>query len=501
MSVVYPPNDLASDAVNQFIARSHKLYIDGEWQTPTEEGAITVLDPATGMPIAKVPLAGREDVDRAVKAARTAFEEGPWSRMTPIERSKYIWRLADLIERHAGELAQIESIDAGKIVAVTQIADIPLSAAMMHYMAGWASKVDGETFSFNRPGEYHGYTLREPVGVAALIVPWNFPLVLTCFKLGPALAAGCTVIIKPAEQTPLSALRLADLVSEAGFPNGVINILTGDGPTSGAALASHPGVDKISFTGSTEVGKGILRAASGNLKRVTLELGGKSPMFVFPDADLDKVIPGCSSAIFFNQGQTCTAGSRLYVHRKVYDRVVAGIADGVRSLVPGHGLDPATSLAPVVSESQATRVARYIDLGLSAGAEAVVGGSRLEREGYFIAPTVLANTHGDMAVVREEIFGPVLTAMPFDDDTDLDTLAAIGNDTPFGLAASVWTTNLSTAHKMARRLKAGTVWLNTHNHYEPAAAFGGAKESGWGRECGIHGVHLFTETKTVIAAL
>jgi phenylacetaldehyde dehydrogenase len=498
---IHQPIPLASDAVNAFIAKRHMLFIGGQWCEPTDGGALDVVDPATGSAITQVALAGREDVDKAVSAARSAFDNGPWSQMTAIERSKLIWRLADLIERDAEEIAQIESIDAGKSFSITRVADLPLSVAMMHYMSGWASKVDGETFSINRPGEFHGYTLREPVGVAALIVPWNFPLVLTCFKLGPALAAGCAVIIKPAEQTSLSALKLAELVSEAGFPDGVINVLTGDGPTTGAALVSHPRIDKVSFTGSTEVGKRILGQSAGNLKRVTLELGGKSPMFVFPDADLDKVIPGCSSSIFFNQGQTCTAGSRLYVHRKIYDEVVAGIAASVRDLVPGHGLDPTTTLGPVVSEEQAVRIAHYLDLGREAGAEAVVGGSRLDRSGYFIAPTVLANTNAEMSVVREEIFGPVLCAMPFDDDSDLDALAAIGNDTPFGLAASIWTTNISTAHRMARRLKAGTVWINTHNHYDPAMAFGGAKESGWGRECGIHGVHSFTEIKAVLAAL
>lgn len=490
----------ASSLVRAFIAKRHRMFIGGQWREAESGETFEVFDPATARVIARVPSGAAADVDAAVKAARSAFDDGPWSRMTPIERSKLIWRLADRIEQLSDELAEIESVDAGKLLPITKIADIPLAVAMMHYMSGWASKLNGETFGINRPGEYHGYTMREPVGVAALIVPWNFPLVLTAFKLGPALAAGCTVIIKPAEQTPLSALRLAEIAEEVGFPAGVINVVTGMGPTAGAALVDHPGVDKISFTGSTEVGKAILRGASANLKRVTLELGGKSPMFVFPDADLDRVIAGTSSSIFFNQGQTCTAGSRLYVHRKIFDKVVAGIADGVRGLSPGHGLDPEANLAPLVSGEQAARVSAFIESGTAAGAEMLVGGPRLDRDGYFVPPTVFANTTHDMAVVREEIFGPVLCAMPFDDDSSLDALAVVGNDSPYGLAASVWTQDIAIAHKMARRLKAGTVWINTHNHYDPAMAFGGAKQSGWGRECGIHGVESFTEMKAVLAA-
>jgi phenylacetaldehyde dehydrogenase len=476
------------------------LFIGGEWVEPQAGGVLEVYDPAIGRKVAEVAAADAQDVDRAVRAARSAFDDGPWSSMTPVDRGRLITRLADRIEAVADEMAEIEAIDAGKALGAARAVDIGMTIKMLHYMAGWASKIYGETVPINAPGEYHAYTLREPVGVAALIVPWNYPLLLLAYKLGPALAAGCTVIVKPAEQTSLSALRLADLAQEVGFPAGVINVVTGDGPSAGAALVDHPGVDKISFTGSTAVGKTILRGAAGNLKRVSLELGGKSPMFVFPDADLHKVIPGTSSAIFFNQGQTCTAGSRLYVHRKIYDQVVAGIADGVRDVAPGHGLDPATTLGPLISERQLQRVSGYIGDGIAAGAELVVGGGRLAGDGYFIQPTVFADTTDDMAIAREEIFGPVLCAMPFDDD-DIDRLAAIGNASVYGLAASVWTRDISVAHKMAKRLKAGTVWINTHDHFDPAMAFGGMKQSGWGRENGFHGVSLFTEVKAVLAAL
>jgi phenylacetaldehyde dehydrogenase len=361
-------------------------------------------------------------------------------------------------------------------------------------MAGWATKINGETITVSAPGSWHAYTLREPVGVVGQIIPWNFPLMMAAWKIAPALAAGCTIVLKPAEQTPLTALRLGQLIQEAGFPDGVVNILTGFGETAGAALAAHPDVDKVAFTGSTEVGKLIVQAAAGNLKKVSLELGGKSPAIVFPDADMDLAISGTSSAIFFNMGQCCTAGSRLYAHKRVFDQLMQGVADRAGQIRVGHGLDPQTQLGPLVSDEQFKRVTGYLDAGRQQGAKVVTGGSRVGDQGYFVQPTVLTETNPEMSVVREEIFGPVVCAIPFDDD-DLDRIARTANDTSYGLAASIWTRDLGIAHKLARRIKAGTVWINTHNFGDPALPFGGYKQSGWGREMGYEAIELYTEVK------
>ena len=486
-------------AARSFLARKGRMLIDGDLVEAASGKRFDVFNPATGSVVTAVAEADREDVDRAVKAARRAFDDGPWSRMTTSERAKLLWRLADVMEANADELAELESLDNGKPITVARAADIPMSIEMFRYMAGWATKLTGQTIPLSLPGHYLAYTLREPVGVAGQIIPWNFPLLMAAWKLAPALAAGCTSVLKAAEQTPLTALRLAELVLEAGFPPGVVNILAGFGETAGAALAAHEMVDKVAFTGSTEVGKLIVKAATGNLKKVTLELGGKSPSIVFPDADMEKVIPGAASAIFFNQGQTCCAGSRLFVHKDVYDQVVEGVAKIGERIKMGPGLDPATEMGPLVSEEQHARVSAYVEEGRKSGAD-VLGGRSYDGDGYFVSPMVLSRTTPDMKVVREEIFGPVLVAQSFDDNT-LDQIAAQANDTIYGLAASIWTRDGGTAHKLARKLRAGTVWINCHNVFDPALPFGGYKQSGWGREMGDAVFNSYTEIKAVTTAL
>ncbi|MGA8072825.1 MAG: aldehyde dehydrogenase family protein [Candidatus Acidiferrales bacterium] len=486
--------------VSAFVTAKRKLFINGKWVEAASGKTFPSYNPATGEVLANVAEGDREDIDRAVKAARAAFETGPWSKMPPAGRGKLIWKLADLIEKHQEEFAQLESLDNGKPLKISRIADLPLTIEHMRYYAGWATKIEGNTIPLTlaEPSKFLAYTVREPVGVVGQIIPWNFPLLMAAWKLGPALAAGCTIVLKPAEQTPLSALRLGELIQEAGFPDGVVNIVPGYGETAGAALAAHPDVDKIAFTGSTEVGKLILQAAAGNLKKVSLELGGKSPNIVMADADLETTIPGAASAIFFNHGQCCCAGSRLFVEEKVFDKVVDGVAKLAEQIQVKPGFDPDSDMGPLVSEEQLNRVCGYLESGVREGAKAVTGGARHGDRGYFVKPTVLVNTNDNMKVVREEIFGPVVTAIPFRDASEI---VARANDTVYGLAAGVWSRDIKKAHSVAAKLRAGTVWINCYNIFDPALPFGGYKQSGWGREMGHEVLEHYTEVKSICAAL
>ncbi|MGQ0656965.1 MAG: aldehyde dehydrogenase family protein [Chromatiales bacterium] len=492
-----------SNAVSAFIAKPKQLLIDDKWVPAVSGRTFEVTNPATGKVVAHVAEGDKEDVDRAVKAARRAFESGPWATMSPSDRGKLIHRIGDLIAKYNDELAELEALDNGKPVSVARAADVPLSADMFHYMSGWCTKIEGKTIPLSvlyTPGvRYHSYTRPEPIGVVGQIIPWNFPLLMAAWKLAPVLATGCTAVLKIAEETPLSGLRLGEILQEAGLPPGVVNIITGFGETAGAALAAHPGVEKVAFTGSTEVGKLIVKAAANDLKKVTLELGGKSPNIILRDADLDVAIPGASSAIFFNHGQCCCAGSRLYAEQGVFDKVVAGIADFARNIKLGPGLDPATQMGPMVSDIQQSRVCGYLESGLQEGARAVTGGKKREGGGYFVEPTVLIDTKPNMKVVKEEIFGPVVIAMPF---KGLDEeLVSHANDTPYGLAAGIWTSDVSKAHALAAQLKAGTVWVNCYNIFDAALPFGGYKQSGWGREMGEAVLNNYLETKAVTIRL
>lgn len=485
--------------VEDFLSKPRKMLIGGQWVDALSGKTFETYNPATGEVLARVAGGDHEDVDRAVKAARKAFETGPWPDISPSERGRLLLKLADLVEKHHEELAELETLDNGKPVFFSRIADVPATADMFRYFAGWATKVEGTTVPISMPGaKYFAYTLREPVGVVGQIIPWNFPLIMASWKLAPALAVGCTVVLKPAEQTSLTALRLGELIMEAGFPEGVVNIVTGFGETAGAALAAHPDVDKIAFTGSTEVGRLILQAAAGNLKKVSLELGGKSPNIVFPDADLRTAVPGSANAIFFNQGQCCTAGSRLFVHKSIFDKVIEGVAAFSKKFRIGPGIEPSTNLGPLVSQEQLDRVSGYVETGKQEGARVVVGGNRIDRSGYFMEPTVLVDVKPEMKVVREEIFGPVVTAIPFDDPNEI---IASANNTAYGLAAAVWTRDISTAHRVAAKLRAGTVWINCYNVFDSALPFGGYKQSGWGREMGHDALELYTEVKAVCAQI
>ncbi len=488
--------------VSEFIDKPRKLLINGKWVNAASGKTFPTYNPATGEVLAQIAEGDRADIDAAVKAAREAFDSGPWRQMTSSERGKLIWKLADLLEEHTEEFATLETLDNGKPLTVARAADVPLAVDMFRYMAGWATKLEGTTIPISVPytpgAQYLAYTLREPVGVVGQIIPWNFPLLMAAWKLGPALAAGCTVVLKPAEQTPLSALRLGELIMEAGFPEGVVNVVTGFGETAGAALAAHDAVDKVAFTGSTEVGKLIVHAATGNLKKVSLELGGKSPNVVFKDSDLDTAISGSASAIFFNHGQCCCAGSRLYVERPVFDKVVDGVAAKAKKIKVGSGLEPNTQMGPLVSEEQLQRVCNYLEIGMKEGARAVSGGKKMGDKGYFVEPTVLVDTKENMRVVQEEIFGPVVAAIPFDDSEELIPRA---NDTVYGLAAGIWTKDISKAHRVAAALRAGTVWINCYNIFDAALPFGGYTQSGWGREMGKDVLELYTQTKAVCARL
>ncbi|MGA8708045.1 MAG: aldehyde dehydrogenase family protein [Steroidobacteraceae bacterium] len=492
-----------STPVKHFVGQPRQALIDGRWQNAQSGKTFEVFNPATEGVIAHVADCGKADVDLAVKAARKAFEEGPWATMSPSARGKILWKIGDGILEHLEELAQLESLNNGKPIGVARGADVPLAADLFHYMAGWATKIEGNTISISVPytpdAQYHAYTRKEPIGVVAQIIPWNFPLLMAAWKLGPVLTAGCTVVLKPAEETPLSALLLAQICLDAGLPPGVLNVLTGFGDTCGAPLAAHPGVDKVAFTGSTEVGKLIVKAAANDLKKVTLELGGKSPNIVLDDADMEMAIPGASNAIFFNHGQCCCAGSRLFVQDKSYDKVLEGVSNAAKKIKLGPGLDPASEMGPLVSKVQFDRVTGFLKSGKEQGARTVTGGDRHGKQGFFVQPTVLDGTKETMKVYQEEIFGPVVTVMPFKDvDEDLIRRA---NDTVYGLAAGLWTGNIKRAHRIANKLRAGTVWINCYNIFDAALPFGGYKQSGWGREMGHEVLKNYLETKAVCMSI
>jgi phenylacetaldehyde dehydrogenase len=491
------PADLRS-----WLSKPRPMLINGKWVQAKSGKVFEVHDPATEMLLATVAEGDAADIDDAVRAARAALEQGPWSRMSPSVRGRIIHRVGDLILEHLDELAQLESLDNGKPFSVARVADVPLSADMFHYMSGWATKIEGKHIAISHlaaPGEYLSFTRPEPIGVVGQIIPWNFPLLMAAWKLAPALATGCTVVLKVAEETPLSALRLGELLQEAGLPDGVVNIVPGFGETAGAALAAHPGVNKVAFTGSTEVGRLIVQAASRDLKRVSLELGGKSPNIILGDADIDTAIDGATAGIFFNHGQCCNAGSRLFVQEKIFDKVVSGIAANAEKIKLGVGMDPATEMGPLVSQVQYGRVTGYLKAGLEEGARALTGGSAHGNNGYFVKPTVLVDTTPEMKVVREEIFGPVLVAIPFKEIDD--KLIDDANDSIYGLAAGVWSRDLAKAQQIANRIRAGTVWINCYHVFDSALPFGGYKQSGWGREMGQAVLSNYLETKAITSRI
>ena len=471
----------------------NKLLIDGRWVDAASGKTFETINPATGDVITQVAEADKADVDKAVVAARKAFESGPWSKLSAADRGRLLYKLADLIESHKDELASLETLDNGKPISDSKGADLPLTIACYRYYAGWADKIEGKTIPVNGP--FFCYTRHEPVGVCGQIIPWNFPLLMQAWKLAPALACGCTVVMKPAEQTPLSALRVGELILEAGIPAGVVNLLPGFGPTAGQAIARHQDVDKVAFTGSTEVGHLIMEAAAqSNLKRVTLELGGKSPNIVFADTDLDAAVEGAYFGLFFNQGQCCCAGSRLFVEQSIHEKFVDKVLAKAKKRKVGDPFDPTTEQGPQISDEQFQKVMGYIESGQSSGAKMLCGGGRVGERGYFIEPTVFDQVEDDMQIAQEEIFGPVMSVIPF---KDVEEVIRRANSTRYGLAAAVWTRDIAKAHGIANRLRAGTVWVNCYDVFDAAAPFGGFKQSGIGRELGEYGLTNYTEVKTV----
>src|SRR5579885_2182297 len=486
-----------NSAALAFLRAPKQLLINGKWQPAKSGKTFETINPANEEVLALIAEGDKADVDEAVKAARKAFEEGAWPKMSPHQRARLMFKIADTIDQHADELAELETLDNGKPLTFSRNFDIPAVAETFRYYAGWVTKIYGET----NPSDpsFFNYTLREPVGVCGQIIPWNFPLLMAAWKLGPALACGNTCILKPAEQTPLTALRLGELLMEAGLPPGVVNIITGFGPGAGSAIAEHPDIDKVAFTGSTEVGKIILKASAGNLKKVSLELGGKAPNIIFPDADMQSAVFGSMLGIFMNQGQVCCAGSRVFVQESMYDQFTDSLAQMAQSLTLGNPLETGTRMGPLVSKEQHERVLGYLEIGKKEGAKAKVGGEAGNQErGYFVKPTVFTDVKNSMKIAREEIFGPVAAAIPFKDENDA---VFQGNDTTYGLAAAVWTRDISRAHKIARALKAGTVWINCYGMIDPMSPFGGYKQSGFGRELGKYSLDLYTQIKSVYTKL
>lgn len=479
-----------------FVSKPLKMLIGGKWVEALSGKRRKIRNPADGSVITTAPEAGKEDVDEAVRQARKAFEEGTWSTMKPNERAKLLLKLADLIEEHAEEFAHLDTLDYGQPLSTTT-GFAAAAANNFRYYAGWTTKITGETHHSSMPGEVFNYTRREPLGVCAGIVPWNAPLMNAVMKISAPLAVGNTIVIKPSEETPISLLRLGELIQEAGFPDGVVNIVTGDGPTAGDALASHPDVDKIAFTGSTAVGKKIIQNSAVNIKKVTLELGGKSAHIIFDDADYETALKNAANAVFWNSGQVCFAGSRLLVEKGIYDRFIADLAEYSKKYKLGNGFDPNAQIGPLISEKQKKRVLHYMEIGQSEGAEMVVGGDVTEgdlKKGYFVKPTVMANATNDMTISREEIFGPVVSAIPFEGEEEAIRIA---NETEHGLGGGICTTNLKKAHKVAHALNTGNVWINTYNITEPNSPFGGYKQSGLGRENGAASIDAYTEIKNI----
>ncbi|MCG4455878.1 aldehyde dehydrogenase family protein [Pseudomonas sp. MMS21-TM103] len=483
-----------SEATQAFLAKAQKMFIGGAWVEASDGQSAEVIEPSTEGSLTRIPMGTTADLDRAVAAARTQFDGGAWRLLKPLERERLLHRLADLIETNAAELAEIESIDVGKSVAQARDVDIQGTIDTFRYFAGWASKIHGRTVEPSLPGNYLAYTRKEPVGVVGVIVPWNFPLQTMAWKLGAALAVGCTVVVKPAELTSLSALRFAELVQQAGIPDGVVNIVSGRGSVVGAAMASHPGIDKLSFTGSTPVGCTVGKAALDQMKRLTLELGGKSPVIVLDDADIPAAAQAVANGVFFNSGQVCDAGTRAYIHRSIYEQFLAELIAYTRSLKLAPGLDPDCFIGPLVSPQQQARVLDYIETGKREGAELVYGGEPVEGPGYFVQPTIFAHCRNDMRIVQEEIFGPVLVTAPFDDDEEALRLA---NDSLYGLAAALYSNDLGRVHGLIPRLRAGSVYVNAHSTIDPAMPFGGYKQSGFGKDLGAEQLEHLLETKAV----
>ncbi len=479
----------------QIQVKPGKLFIGGKWVEAASGKTFPTTNPATAETITVLAEGNERDVAAAVEAARKAFESGPWPEMSAADRGKLLWKIGDLIDKYNEELGTLETLDNGKPIFESRQVDMPMVAEVFRYYAGWATKIHGETVPVRGP--FLNYTLREPLGVVAAIVPWNFPLLLASWKVAPALAAGNTVVLKPAPWTSLTALRLAELCQEVGLPDGVLNVVTGSTRDLGRALVRHPGVDKVAFTGSTQTGQEIARASADTLKHVTLELGGKSPNIVFADADLDAAVRGATIGIFYGKGEVCAAGSRLFVEKKIHDDFLQKLVDRTRKMQPGDPMDPKTRFGALVSEQQMQKVLGYIQKGSAEGAKLVAGGARAtvgNGKGYFVQPTVFDAVRNDMTIAREEIFGPVLAAIEF---ADLDEVVREANNNPYGLAAAVWTRDIAKAHRVARKLQAGTVWINTYNNFDPAAAFGGYKMSGYGRELGMHALEHYTQVKSV----